>query len=500
MADRPKFWGAYTMAQIRALQDEAKSIDKVMKKFNRLSKTQKAGNKVTNREKRAYIQDIQRQYAARQPIVGLIRDTLLTQGLINPAPVALLQNTKPETVCYMNSVLQAISVLPGFVGAEDWLLKDEIPAEVRQSAAVESFMELLEAMRTPTPQGAEQAAFIAKQAAFYTNMFELTRGRAGGEEFIPLFQNDADTFRLTLFDVLLNQITSPVLRVRTTAYPEGVRMIAPLCGTLGVSLVGGETQIRGIESLVEVAAPPISRDEDGSAGGLMKFLWDADEVKQFQYLPDTLVLRAAIFGFEGKVEDSLPLVEVFDMNTYHGDGWVPTNAGSTRYRLIGLVCHHGETIDAGHYTAVVFKEGQWWHIDDAPPSATALAGLPANLPSADLEGLEHANPYIFFYVREGAGPYQVNDDGTFVKQAVVAGFLAPPLPNVGNAGALPPPPALLGPAPVVPLTNAELTSAGIPAATLARFAVAKAQLEKQKGKKWSRKLGRKAGRLTRKQS
>ena len=494
MADGPRIWGAFSQAGLQRLQEEARGLDKIMKHFTRLRKTQKAGNKVTNRERRAYIEDIQRQYAARLPIEGLIRDTLLTQGLILPAPVALLQNTRPETVCYMNSVLQAVAALPGFIGAEDWLLNNTIPSEDLGLITVEAFMDLLEVMRQPTPEGAEQADFIQKQAAFYTSMFELTRGRAGGEEFIPLNQNDADTFRLTLFDLLVRLVTSPILRIRTTAFPEGVRMLAPLCGTLGVSLGGGEVQVRGIDSLMEVAAPPISLDEDGAAGGLMKFLWDPDEVKQFQYLPDTLVLRAAIFGFEGKVQDTLPIVEVFDMNTYHGDGWVPTNAGSTRYRLFGLVCHHGETIDAGHYTSIVFKEGQWWHIDDAPPSAKALAGLPANLPSADTEGLENVNPYIFFYVREGKGPYQVNDDGTFVQQAVVGGFLAPPLPNIANVGGAPPPIAGLAPA---PLTLAELTSSGIPSATLARFAKAKEQLEKQKGKKWSRKLGRKKGRITR---
>ena len=100
---------------------------------------------------------------------------------------------------------------------------------------------------------------------------------------------------------------------------------------------------------------------------------------------------------------------MFDIANYQAEGWRPKNAGSTIFRLYGLVLHHGETIDAGHYTALCLRDGEWWHIDDDPPSAMRIA-IPANLPSAELR----ANPYIFFYVRDGTGPYDINEDDTFV--------------------------------------------------------------------------------------
>ena len=53
----------------------------------------------------------------------------------------------------------------------------------------------------------------------------------------------------------------------------------------------------------------------------------------------------------------------------------------------------------------------WYHIDDAPPAVTIIDELPAVLPAA-VDTLQNANPYIFFYVRDGTGPYVVEDDGT----------------------------------------------------------------------------------------
>jgi len=496
MGDRWKIWGAYKQNEIQRQAQEQREQEKLFRYYARLRNTQKAkngsGSKVTNRERKTYINEILDMFARRQPIMNRIKDTLLTQGAIPDAPVALLQNTYPETICYMNSVLQAVSTLPGFIGAEDWNTNADLPEDMITIRTMEAFQDLLEAMRIPTPQGDAQAEFVQKQAEFYTNMFELTRGAPRGEEFVPFVQTDADQFRITLFQLMTNVIASPLLRIPTTEFPGGTNMVAPLCGTLGVSLAGGVQQIRDVNTLIEVAVPAISLDEDGAAGGFMKFLWDEDEVKQFQHLPDTLVLRTAIFGFGGKKEDIQPIVLRFNMNTYHGDGWVPINAGSTWYQLYAIVCHHGETIAAGHYTAVCFKEGQWWHIDDAAPSATALVGLPANLPSADVDTLQHANPYIFFYVREGTGPYQINEDGTFAMQALIGGMIAPPLPNILD-GAGPPPPlppaapaaAPAGPAPYAGPTLAELRAAGVPEETITRFLAGQAQAKK--GKKYSRK-------------
>jgi len=135
-----------------------------------------------------------------------------------------------------------------------------------------------------------------------------------------------------------------------------------------------------------------------------------------------MVLKAALFGFDGKYKEAIPIVPMFDFANYQPAGWQPKNAGSTIYRLYGLVCHHGETIDAGHYTALCLRDGQWWHIDDNPPSGQRIE-LPTNLPSAQLR----ANPYIFFYVRDGTGPYEINADDSFVMRPLpVPAALAAP--------------------------------------------------------------------------
>ena len=35
------------------------------------------------------------------------------------------------------------------------------------------------------------------------------------------------------------------------------------------------------------------------------------------------------------------------------------------YRLSGVVLHHGESVHAAHYTAIVERGGRWFHANDA---------------------------------------------------------------------------------------------------------------------------------------
>jgi len=416
-------------ARERKFAEEKQKLVKQRQELKLLQGAQAKEAKVLGKKKGAHYRDIQAVFAQGDDITNLIRDTLLSHGTMpHEVPVTLLQNTNPETTCYMNSVLQCIASLPGFVEAETWPLiefNENDPFEVKGAQVAEAFQELLEAMRAgAAAPGQAQVTLLTKQATFYTRMFEYTKVRSealgqadGGERLWPLMQSDADTFRTLLFELLTKQNIGPKKGVRTRDEPAGHFMLRPLFGffrvttAMPVGVIGPAlAENRTMESLIEVAVPPISppTNEDNNCG-LNAFINDADEVKMFRHLPDTLILRAGIFGFEGKYALPIPIVPEFDIRTYHQPDWQPTNAGSTVYRLQAIVCHHGETIDAGHYTALVLRDGMWYHIDDAPPTATVI-NLPAELPADG--SLVHANPYIFFYVREGTGPYIVADDGT----------------------------------------------------------------------------------------
>jgi len=435
-------------ARERKFAEEKQKLLEQKKELKLLQGAQAKEAKVLGKKKgginvtRLHYRDIQTEFGRGQNIVNLIRDTLLSHGTMpHEVPVTLLQNTNPETTCYMNSVLQCIASLPGFVEAETWPLiefNENDPFEVKGAQVAEAFQELLEAMRAgAAAPGQAQVTLLTKQATFYTRMFEYTKVRSealgqadGGERLWPLMQSDADTFRTLLFELLTKQNIGPKKGVRTRDEPAGHFMLRPLFGffrvttTMPAGVIGPAlAENRTMESLIEVAVPPISppTNEDNNCG-LNAFINDADEVKVFRHLPDTLILRAGIFGFEGKYAFPIPIVPEFDMRTYHQPDWQPTNAGSTVYRLHAIVCHHGETIDAGHYTALVLRNGMWYHIDDAPPTATVI-NLPAELPATG--SLVHANPYIFFYVREGTGPYIVADDGTS-EPAPAAAPAAPP--------------------------------------------------------------------------
>ena len=434
----------------RFAQEKQKLLEQ-KKELTLLKKVQEKQAKALGKKKngninytRLHYRDIQEAFARGDDISNLIRDTLLSHGAMpDNVPVTLLQNTNPETTCYMNSVLQCVASLPGFVGAETWPLKDfneNDPYEVKGAAAVEALQALLAAMRAgPAARGPPQEALITRQAIFYTCMYEYTKerhealGRADdGERLWPLMQSDADTFRTLLFEVLTSRIKGFKKGTKTRGEPAGHFMLRPLFGffrvitAMPVGAIGPAlAENRTMESLIEVAVPPISPPtNENNKCGLNAFINDLNETKIFRHLPDTLILRAGIFGFEGKYADPIPIVPEFDMQTYHQPNWEPINAGSTVYRLHAIVCHHGETIAAGHYTALVLRDGMWFHINDAPPSATYIEVLPAMLP-AHVETLENANPYIFFYVRDGTGPYVVAQDGTSVGGGPAGGGVGP---------------------------------------------------------------------------
>ena len=465
-------------------------------------------NGVVN-ENGIHIRDIHKKFAAGEPIAEKIRDTLLTRGRIPPAPVALLQNTFPASICYMNSVLQAFATLPGFIGIEQWADAGclQTDGDEKSSEALIAFINLFEAMRNPMADGANQDDYVTKAAVFYTSIYELSRNKPRAERLLPLCQSDANDFRNLLVTLMNTEFMGPTLTI------DGEIMLLPLAGNLELvpDAPDAPPVYRNINTIIEVSAPIISLDEANFPGGLNQFLNYDTEPKKFHRLPDTLILQQNIAGFredETASSDALvvmtprPIVPVFDMAAYHPDGWVPMNPGSTRYRLHAIVCHHGENTTGAHYTAICLRGEQWYHIDDLPPQATPLE-LPAILPTAEAN-LVDAKPYIFFYVREGTGPYILAEDGTFQMQAIIGGIIAPPLPNI-PAGPLPPPPppppAPLAAAPQPPtvLTTAEFRAAGVSEERIARALAGQAQALAQKAKKYTRKRNqRKQNRVSRK--
>ena len=469
-------------------------------------------NGVVN-ENGIHIRDIHKKFAAGEPITRLIRDTLLTRGRIPPAPVALLQNTFPASICYMNSVLQAFATLPGFIGIEQWADAGclQTDGDEKSSEALIAFINLFEAMRNPMADGANQDDYVTKAAVFYTSIYELSRNKPRAERLLPLCQSDANDFRNLLVTLMNTEFMGPTLTI------DGEIMLLPLAGNLELvpDAPDAPPVYRNINTIIEVSAPIISLDEANFPGGLNQFLNYDTEPKKFHRLPDTLILQQNIAGFredETASSDALvvmtsrPIVPVFDMAAYHPDGWVPMNPGSTRYRLHAIVCHHGENTTGAHYTAICLRGEQWYHIDDLPPQATPLE-LPTTLPTAEANLID-AKPYIFFYVREGTGPYILAEDGTFQMQAIIGGIIAPPLPNI-PADSLPPPPppppaplpAPLAAAPLPPtvLSAAELRAAGVSEERIARALAGQAQAQGQKGKKYTRKRNqRKQNRVSRK--
>ncbi|KAJ9458329.1 Ubiquitin carboxyl-terminal hydrolase 4 [Diplonema papillatum] len=108
-------------------------------------------------------------------------------------------------------------------------------------------------------------------------------------------------------------------------------------------------------------------------------------------LPNTLVVHLMRFSSESymKRADDVQIPEVLDMAEYvdaQARG-LPENAGTT-YVLDGVVHHTGSTA-AGHYTATVKHNGEWYDCNDSSVH-------PLRRRSINLAG---SSPYILFYTR-----------------------------------------------------------------------------------------------------
>ena len=188
MGDRIRLWKMYSRKQLEA---EAKIKHKEEIEWRKQKEyIQKLLEQRTRQssEDRHSLDEIQDRFTRGENISALIRETLLRrEGSLPASPMTLLQNTDPATVCYMNSVLQCIAHLPGFIGCENWPLKviDEGNSlDVKEGETVDAFFELIEAMRLPLPQAqAQRRALMAKQANFYTRMYEVTKGNTLGDIF-----------------------------------------------------------------------------------------------------------------------------------------------------------------------------------------------------------------------------------------------------------------------------------------------------------------------------
>merc|ERR1711998_828313 len=71
------------------------------------------------------------------------------------------------------------------------------------------------------------------------------------------------------------------------------------------------------------------------------------------------------------------------------------NINNARYNCVGVLCHKGDKISHGHYTAYIQNRHGWYHINNVDQK---VVKAPIGLPNG--EWSETLTPYIVFYQNE----------------------------------------------------------------------------------------------------
>ena len=98
------------------------------------------------------------------------------------------------------------------------------------------------------------------------------------------------------------------------------------------------------------------------------FVW-----QRYVQLPEALCMQMIIFdAARRKIHVRLTIPEELDVAQYVDQ---EEFEGSTRYRLVGVICHQGTGIQNGHYICYVKHREQWWYINDEAREPVSFAEI-----------------------------------------------------------------------------------------------------------------------------
>ncbi|CEH15114.1 ubiquitin-specific protease [Ceraceosorus bombacis] len=157
---------------------------------------------------------------------------------------------------------------------------------------------------------------------------------------------------------------------------------------------------------------------------------DATKTVCIESLPPVLVLHLKRFVYEaGEVRKNSKELE-FSTQLEVAEEVVALSRraeAKRRYRLFGVVYHHGRFASGGHYTVDVLRQdgNEWLHIDDVlwsacPPPGGSSSSVSASSTAPQAASRTHEGvPYLLFYAREDSLPQSAlaQVDGDSSKEA-----------------------------------------------------------------------------------
>lgn len=140
---------------------------------------------------------------------------------------------------------------------------------------------------------------------------------------------------------------------------------------------------------------------------------DATKQVFIETLPPVLILHLKRFVYDdiGGVQKSLKVLGYGPTLEISESTISPARRGETkrRYKLFGVIYHHGRFASGGHYTVDVLKQDQseWIHIDDTTWSPVSIPSVQAEVEvgggsSSSTKQHHDGLAYLLFYAREDA--------------------------------------------------------------------------------------------------
>jgi len=114
---------------------------------------------------------------------------------------------------------------------------------------------------------------------------------------------------------------------------------------------------------------------------------------QFKVLPKVLVLSLKRFSFvrgQGGPEKVKKAIK-YDEKLALDPKWLVDGCLHPEYILTALICHHGDAVNRGHYTAIVRYNAEWFLYDDTVVRRVDVKEVAA----------QQSTAYLFFYQSRG---------------------------------------------------------------------------------------------------
>ena len=270
-----------------------------------------------------------------------------------------LENPRKSNRCYFNAVMQCLLYSP--------VAKQTIESVPRSAQSVDVLCEIRNLFTRMTANDA--ATFISPSKCFEAVMdtqecrvsqMSLNNRQEDVHEFLGRLLEHFETLNVPeIFEIciqsttacqrcLYSSVQTETLRNLTLRFPEDENEDA----------LDSPSRVLHINSLLDCFFREENLDEHPC--GLCDFVGGTGKKFDMIKAPQLLVLHLSRFG--GGILKIQTLVE---FTTELSTECIRDETGQQiSYRLTGMIRHNGASIEAGHYTAYVLIDGDWYEADD----------------------------------------------------------------------------------------------------------------------------------------